>query len=123
MTAALILNELARMSAERMLNCMLEGIAIGLFAWILLQVVGRRNASTRFAVWFSALLAIAALPVLGGAASSSGSARAGSVESAITVPGSWALGVFVVWVVVAGVALARVGVGLWQLRKLCASCI
>src|SRR6202521_5933262 len=122
MTAALILNELARMSAERMLNCMLEGIAIGLFAWILLRVVGRRNSSTRFAVWFSALLAIAALPVLGGAASSAGSARAGSVASAITVPSSWALVIFFVWTVIAGVALVRVGVGLLQLQKLRVSC-
>jgi beta-lactamase regulating signal transducer with metallopeptidase domain len=122
MTAVLNLNQLARMSAERMLNCMIEGIAIGLFAWILLRVVGRRNSSTRFAVWFSALLAIAALPGLGVAASASGTPQAGSPGSAITMPGSWALCVFVVWVVVAGVALARLSVGLWQLRKLRASC-
>ncbi|HSZ00505.1 MAG TPA: hypothetical protein VK788_13485, partial [Terriglobales bacterium] len=84
MIAALNLNALARISAASMLNCILEGIAIGLFAWILLRVVGRRNSSTRFAVWFFALLAIAALPILGVAASS---ARAGSAGSAITVPG------------------------------------
>ncbi len=119
MTSALNLNQLARMSAESMLNCMLEGIAIGLFAWILLRVVGRRNSSTRFAVWFFALLAIAALPVLSVAASS---ARAGSAGSAITIPSSWALDIFLVWAVIAGMALLRIGVGLWQLRKLRASC-
>jgi beta-lactamase regulating signal transducer with metallopeptidase domain len=113
------LNQLARMSAESMLNCMLEGIAIGLFAWILLRIAGRRNSSTRFAVWFFALVAIAALPVLSVAASS---ARAGSAGSAITVPSSWALAIFSVWAAIAGVALCRVGVGLWQLRKLRASC-
>jgi beta-lactamase regulating signal transducer with metallopeptidase domain len=118
MTAAINLEELARISAGRMLNSMLEGIAIGLFAWILLRLVGRRNSSTRFAVWFSALLAIAFLPVISGAASSQGSAG-----SAITVPGSWALGVFTVWASIAAVCLTRVGVGLWQLRKLRASCI
>jgi len=117
MTAALNLNQLARMSAGSMLNCMLSGIAIGLFAWMLLRVVGRRNSSTRFAVWFFALLAIAALPVLGGMASS-----AGSVGSAITVPGSWAIAIFFVWAVIAGVALVRVGLGLLQLRKLRRSC-
>jgi beta-lactamase regulating signal transducer with metallopeptidase domain len=118
MTAAL--DQLARISAERLLNSMFEGIAIGLFAWILLQVVGRRNSSTRFAVWFSALLAIAVLPVFGGAASSASSANTAS--SAITVPVSWALCLFVIWAVGASVALLRVGVGLWQLRKLRASC-
>ena len=119
MIAALNLNALARISAASMLNCILEGIAIGLFAWILLRVVGRRNSSTRFAVWFFALLAIAALPILGVAASS---ARAGSAGSAITVPGSWALVIFLVWALIAGVALLRVGIGLWQLGKLRRSC-
>jgi beta-lactamase regulating signal transducer with metallopeptidase domain len=117
--AALNLNQLARISAAGMLNCMLQGIAIGLFAWILLRVMGRRNSSTRFAVWFSALLTIAALPVLGIAASS---AHAGSAGSAITVPGSWALDIVLLWAVIAGAALLRVGVGLWQLRKLRAAC-
>jgi len=119
MTAALNLNHLIRMSAESMLNCIIEGIVIGLFAWILLRIVGRRNSGTRFAVWFSALLAIAALPVLGIATSSS---TTGRVSSAITVPGSWALDVFFVWAVIAGVSLLRVGVGLLQLRTLRASC-
>jgi beta-lactamase regulating signal transducer with metallopeptidase domain len=113
MTAAL--NQLARMSAASMLNCMLEGVAIGLFTWLLLRIVGRRNSSTRFAVWFSALLAIAALPLLGGTASKASPAS-------ITVPGAWALDIFLVWAVVAGIALLRVAVGLLQLRKLRRSC-
>lgn len=120
MTAALILKQLAQISAERMLNSMLEGIAIGLFAWILLQVVERRSSSTRFAVWFSALLAIAALPLIGGAGSSTGPAKV--ANSAITIPVSWALAIFVVWAAVAALLMARVGLGLWQLRKLRASC-
>lgn len=119
MTAALNLAELARISAGTLLNCILEGIAIGLFAWITLHLIGRRNSSTRFAVWFSALLAIAALPILDVAASS---ARAGNAGSAITIPSSWALDIFLVWAMVAALALFRVGVGLWQLRKLRASC-
>jgi beta-lactamase regulating signal transducer with metallopeptidase domain len=113
MTAAL--NQLARMSAASMLNCMLEGVAIGLFTWLLLRMVGRRNSSTRFAVWFSALLAIAALPLVGGTASKAGPAS-------ITVPGAWALDIFLVWAVVAGIALLRVAMGLLQLRKLRRSC-
>ncbi len=114
----LTLNQLARMSTSSMLNGMLEGIAIGLFAWILLRVIGDRNSSTRFAVWFSALLAIAALPVIGIA--SSGSTRTG--VGSITVPSSWASYLFILWAVIAGLALLRVGAGLLQLRKLRASC-
>ena len=97
------LNQLAQLSAERLLNCLLEGIAIGLFAWILLRVTSRRNSSTRFAVWFSALIAIAALPLLSAV---SGHAATGS---AITVPGSWALDILFIWAAIAGVLLLRVG--------------
>src|SRR5579872_289031 len=119
MTATLALNHLARMSAESMLNCLLEGIAIGLFAWILLRLVGRRNSSTRFAVWFSALLAIATLPLLSIA---SGSAQAARVAAAITVPISWAFNIFIAWATIAGLLLLRVGVGLLHLRKLRSTC-
>jgi beta-lactamase regulating signal transducer with metallopeptidase domain len=115
MTTALNLDQLARLCAGRMLNSMLEGIAIGLFAWILLRLAGHRNSSTRFAVWFSALIAIATLPTVGGAA-------APRASSTVTVPGPWALYGFMVWALVAGIALARVSVGLWQLKKLRASC-
>lgn len=99
-----------------MLNCMLEGIAIGLFTWLLLRVVGRRNSSTRFAVWFSALVAIATLPMLGIAAHSASPGRI-----AITVPSSWAFDVFICWAAIAGVLLLRLATGLLQLRKLRAS--
>ncbi|HWY55977.1 MAG TPA: M56 family metallopeptidase [Terriglobales bacterium] len=119
MIAALNLDHVARMSAGSILNCMLEGLAIGLFAWILLRVLGRRNSSTRFAVWFSALLAIAALPVIRVAVSTP---QAGTAGSAITVPSSWAFDIFIVWALIAGVWLLRVGAGLLQLRKLRASC-
>jgi beta-lactamase regulating signal transducer with metallopeptidase domain len=122
MIAALHLNELARISATSLLNCVLEGVGIALFAWILLRLVGRRNSSTRFAVWFFALLAIAALPVVGVAASSARLTGAGNAGSAITVPSSWALDIFFVWAAIAGVGLLRVGVGLFQLRKLRRSC-
>ena len=100
MIATINLDQLARISAGRMLNSMLEGIAIGLFAWILLRLIGRRNSSTRFAVWFSALLAIAMLPVLGLGSSTPPASSA----SAITVPASWALGIFSIWAMIAGEA-------------------
>jgi bla regulator protein blaR1 len=117
MTIALNLNHLIRLSAESMLNCMVDGTVIGFFAWILLRVIGRRNSGTRFAVWFSALLAIAALPVLGISASASG-----QTNSAIRVPSSWAFDIFLAWAVIAGVSMLRVTVGLLQLRTLRASC-
>jgi bla regulator protein blaR1 len=104
--------------AGRALNGLPEGFAIALFAWILLRVVGRRSASTRFAVWLSALLAIAVLPLLGGLAATSVPAATVAAMPAITVPSLWASVLFIMWAVVAGGALFRVGLGVWQLRKL-----
>jgi beta-lactamase regulating signal transducer with metallopeptidase domain len=120
MTTVLNLNELAPILAGRMLNSVAEGLVIGLFAWVLLRVMGRRNSSTRFAVWFSALLAIAAVPVF--SLTGPHSTSAARVTTAITIPSSWALTVLAMWAMIASVSLARVGIGLWQLRKLRASC-
>ena len=56
----------AQISVERILNALPEGFLIALFAWALLRVLRRQNSGTRFAVWFLALLTVAALPALGG---------------------------------------------------------
>jgi beta-lactamase regulating signal transducer with metallopeptidase domain len=117
-----MLPELARWSAERMLNAMAEGLVLALLAWVLLRVMGRRNASTRFAVWFAALIAIAALPWLGSITPARSSGAAVS-HFALTIPGSWAIDILTVWAVLAGFGLVRVGIGLWHLRRVRASSV
>src|SRR6202140_5321068 len=124
----------AQISVERILNALPEGFLIALFAWALLRVLRRQNSGTRFAVWFVALLTVAALPVLGGigggrgrmaAGVSSGMASAnswGSLRPAITIPGRWALIIFLAWVLGACVAMMRLLAGLWRLRRLRRSC-
>ena len=56
----------AEISVERILNALPEGLLIAFFAWALLRVLRKQNSGTRFAVWFLALIAVAALPVCGG---------------------------------------------------------
>jgi beta-lactamase regulating signal transducer with metallopeptidase domain len=124
----------AQISVERILNALPEGFLIALFAWALLRVLRRQNSGTRFAVWFLALLTVAALPVLGGigegqarmvAGMSSFMSSAnswGSLRPAITIPGRWALFVFLVWALGASVAMLRLLAGLWRLRQLRRSC-
>src|SRR5258707_14427343 len=127
----------AQISVERILNALPEGFLIALFAWALLRVLRRQNSGTRFAVWFLALLSVAALPVLGGfgegrglmtgmsSGMSSGMASAnswGSLRPAITIPGRWALFVFFAWALGAFVAMMRLAAGLWRLRRLRGSC-
>src|SRR5277367_4953938 len=126
MTSAINLHAVAQFSAERMLNCIVEGIAIALFAWVLLRVMslrnsGHQNSGTRFAVWFAALFAVAALPLV--------RALPGSVVNsavahpAVTVPGSWATYLFALWASLATLGLLRVGVGLWHVRQVRKNCV
>src|SRR5262252_6497556 len=94
-------------------NGILDGILVATVAWAFLRIAGTRNSRLRFAVWFSALLAIVA--VFGFRNSSTMTRAAGLPE--ILVPSHWAMYLFVGWAILAGVALARVGVGLWHLRR------
>jgi beta-lactamase regulating signal transducer with metallopeptidase domain len=120
MIASFNLHALAQMSAERLLNSLAEGLAIALFAWILLRLIGRRNSGTRFAVWFCALLAIAVSPFI-----EMGSARGAFLDpstAAITMPRAWASYLFGVWATIAFLGLLRVATGLWHLRTIRRSC-
>lgn len=113
--AGMNLQWLAQFSAERMLSAVAAGTLIAIFAWLVLRLLSKQNSGTRFAVWFAALMAIAVLPFSGLFAPS----PASSVSPAeFTVPGSWATYLFIAWAVIASFGLARVAVGLWQLRRL-----
>ena len=131
----LLLQAMAQISVERILNALPAGFLIALFVWALLRVLRKQNSGTRFAVWFLALLTIAALPVLGGFGAGQGQRQAltmmtsgmsapvsGSLRPAIAIPGRWALFVFLAWAVGVGVAMARLATGLWHLRQLRRSC-
>ena len=112
-----VIHELARVSAERMLNGVVEGVAIALFVGLMLQIMGRRNSGTRFAILLTALFSIAALPVMSIVAGSAGSSS-GQAVWALTVSSLWATYIFLAWAALATVGLVRVAVGLWQLRCL-----
>src|ERR1700722_17112748 len=116
---------LAEVFTERLLNTAAQGIVIAVLVSVLLRLIGRQNSGTRFAIWFSALAAIVAIPFVGG--SGSGAARsldvpASSLHRGITLPGSWAVYLFVVWATGAGLLLVRLGVGLWRVRTFRRNC-
>jgi bla regulator protein blaR1 len=113
------MNDLARISVERMLYSLVEGTALALLVWLLLRLLPRRNSGTRFAVWFSVLISIMLLPFL---AHSSGVA-AGPAKALLTIPESWTLYIFLAWALIATAGLVRVAAGLWAIRKLRRSCI
>ncbi len=113
---------LAQVFAGRMLNSIAEGIVIAGFIWILLRTMGRQNSSTRFAMWFSALTAVAMLPLLEWIGASTLVVATHASHSAFQLPGSWAADLLVVWAIIAMIGLAKVGVSFRHLHRLRQSC-
>src|SRR5271165_6395166 len=116
------LNPLAEITAAGILNSLLAGIAIALVAWAFTCAFGRHGSSTRFAVWFSALVAIAILPWVGHFGAGSGYSVSGVTRSAVTLPAWFAYYLFMAWVVVAAFGLLRVGFSLSRLQRLRSTC-
>ena len=106
---------LAQIAVERAVNSIAGGLLIAAFAWLLLHVVRKQSAGTRFAVWFSALIAIAALP-FAPALGHAGATKAMHAE--VVLPAFWALAIFSLWILIAAVASTRLLAGLWNLRHL-----
>jgi bla regulator protein blaR1 len=116
----LSLNAIAQVSAARIVDCLVEGTLVAVFAGLVLRMARRWNSGARFAVWFSALMAMAALPLFAGTWWNGAATSLTTLPQRpeITLSGSWALWLFVAWAGIAAVGLARVGVGLWRLRAL-----
>ena len=117
------LESLSQIVAARMLNSIPEGLVIGGATWMLLRVGGRPSSGTRFAAWFVALLAIAGLPLVPnfGVRLNAGFDLS-HVATPIALPSWWAPAVFAAWAVMVAIAIFRIAVGVWKLRRLRSSC-
>jgi beta-lactamase regulating signal transducer with metallopeptidase domain len=116
-------NAIAQASALQIVDCLVEGTLIASFAGLVLGAARRQNSGTRFAVWFSALVAIATLPLLGGWPHGAGVPAETVAQPAITLPVSWALYLFGAWAAIAAFLLIGVARGLWHLHILRKSCV
>jgi beta-lactamase regulating signal transducer with metallopeptidase domain len=58
------LDRLARPVLEALLNSLWQGLLIAALVWVLLRMMRTASATTRHAVWMTALLAISALPLI-----------------------------------------------------------
>jgi beta-lactamase regulating signal transducer with metallopeptidase domain len=119
------LQSVAQLFTGRLLNTAAEGVVLAGMVWVLLRLIGRQNSGTRFAIWFSALLAIVALPFLPGSGFAASHSRAlppANLHLGITLPSSWASYLFAAWGVVAGLLLLRLSVGLWRVRQIRRKC-
>ncbi len=114
------LQALARLFTERLLNTAAEGIILSGLVWLLSRLVCRRNAGTRFAIWFSALLGIVALPFFAAFdlhAAPRPFLIPANLHREFTLSGRWALFLFAMWVAGAALMLVRLSVGLWRVHQ------
>ena len=118
MMMAVNLEFLAAAAAERAVAWIASGLAIALFAEILLRLNQRQNSRTRFVVWFAALLGIAFLPLTSSLFLKPHAHGIGSTHSDFTLPAEWAVYVFLAWGLVAFIGLLRVGIGFVHISKL-----
>ncbi|HTU42043.1 MAG TPA: M56 family metallopeptidase [Candidatus Aquilonibacter sp.] len=110
---------IAESSALRIVDCLFAGTLIAAFAGVMSHFSRRQSSAVRFALWFSALIGVAASPFLSGMSwVRSGNVSAGIARPAIMLPGSWAPYLLGAWAVIASWFLIRLGVGLFRLRLL-----
>src|SRR6516225_11241728 len=116
MNPQLMVPLLAGRLLDWILVCLVEGTILAAAVALVLRLVpvSTQNSRTRFAVWFSALLVIAALPSFRGAWPAH---EAGSTAGAalITISSTWALYVIFFWTAGALAGLIRVAAGLGSL--------
>jgi bla regulator protein blaR1 len=123
MMPAMGLHAIAQYSALRLLDSLAEGVLVGLFTAVLLRASRRQTAGAKFAILFSALVAIAVLPLTSGVWPGSGVSLAISSGARFVVPESWAVYLFAAWAVAAAWSLARVGRALCHLYRVRKSCV
>jgi beta-lactamase regulating signal transducer with metallopeptidase domain len=115
---------LVQVVTERLLNTAVEGVVLAGLAWVLLRVAGRQNSGTRFAIWFSALVSIGALPFFSGPVldASHFQTLPAKLHPGIVLSASLAPYLFALWGGIAALLLLRLGVGLWRVRNLRRNC-
>jgi beta-lactamase regulating signal transducer with metallopeptidase domain len=118
----------AQIAIGRVIHSLPEGLLLALFAWAVLRILPKQNSRTRFAVWFTALLAVVGLAAIGGSLLPAEfpfaaiSQNATLAVSQIHLPAHWAGYLFIAWVVIASLGMARLAAGLWHLREVRKTC-
>lgn len=105
LTSGLNLQVLAQTAANLLATATWQGIALAAFVGLLLRVLPETSAGVRFAIWFAAFGAMAALPALNGMVHRFGQ---GSGRSLLTLDARWCVGIAALWV----------GASLWRAATL-----
>jgi beta-lactamase regulating signal transducer with metallopeptidase domain len=120
----LLIQNVAQIAMERVINSLPESFLVVLLGWLLLRLIGRQNSGTRFAVWFMALIAVVGLSLTGGLKLNESNTllSASHPGSQVIIPSFWAVALFAAWGLVSLIALVRLFTGLcqvWTIRRGC----
>ena len=121
MTSALDLRAISQLWTVGMLDSVIIGTLITFFAGVVAFTARRQGSGTKFAIWFCALIGIAALPVLG----QLGRSQAKSMTSShviFQIPETWALYLFMAWAIVSACLLLRIAAALWRVQMIRRNC-
>ncbi len=103
MIASPFLHSMASVAFERLLYCLAEGTMLAVVVALAMRFIPEKSSRTKFAIWFSALLASTVLPFIG----MGWSGEAGTIEAThplVTLPVSIVFYVFIGWLTLAVVA-------------------
>lgn len=106
--------------AARGLNGILAGVVLASCTWVLVRCFAGRSASTKFAVWFTALLSTAGLPFLWPARTIIANSRPRLPQ--LVFADHWAALLVSAWAAVAGILVLRLCVSMWRVQSLRQTC-
>ena len=117
--AQTLMDAIARAGATVLADSIAVGIAAALLAASVTLLFRKRSAATRFVVLMTGLVATASLPFV---RLGLNIRPTGTDSSLLKVGDAWAPWILGIWGVIAMAGLARVGIGVWSLRRLRRKC-
>lgn len=119
-------NAVAAAVVSRLVDGAIGGLAVALASGILLRATRRQSASARFAILFSSLLGMIAVPLCKGWSSffpAYAASLPAPLPSRVVLPASWALWFLCLWASIVTAGLARMTIALWKVRCLRRHCV
>ena len=116
------MSEVAKIAAAGVLNSLVPGLLLVALAFAFTRTLGRHRSPIRFSVWLIALAAVAILPWVGSNGAPSYPMGPAHSTVTLTLPERIATYVFLVWLAGLVLGLAYLGLGLYRLMRLRATC-
>jgi beta-lactamase regulating signal transducer with metallopeptidase domain len=114
---------IALLVSERVVACLIAGTVLTACAGLVLKLMTRQSAPTRFVLCLTTLSGVAFVPLLGWRHAQSAVAGQAIGAPLLRLPEEWASYIFVIWAVGAAIALTRVAFGLYRVHQVRRSCV